>query len=64
MFSYAYYILVKEAYQIEQALNEWDENNYPEARKQRDKRLKDLMDAIYTLQEHEKLQCAFRGEVT
>ena len=54
MFSYAYYTIIKESQQLQKALSEWDEKNYPEARKQRDKRLKDLTDAITVLQQHEK----------
>jgi len=44
--SYALKILNDEKFRIEQALSEWDLNKYPEARKERKKRLEDIDNII------------------
>jgi hypothetical protein len=47
--NYAIETLEKEKALIEKALNEWETKQYPEAKKQRKKRLNELNNAIITL---------------
>lgn len=47
--NYAIETLEKEKALIEKALTEWETKQYPEAKKQREKRLKELDNAIITL---------------
>jgi len=47
--SYAIEVLEKEKALIEKALNNWESKEYPEAKKERDKRLKELNEAIEKL---------------
>ncbi len=44
--NYAIEVLEKEKQLIEKALSGWDLDKYPDARKERDRRLKDLKKAI------------------
>jgi len=44
--SYAIEVLEKETAILEKCLSKWQEENYPEARKERNSRLKDLVKAI------------------
>jgi len=47
--NYAIEVLEKEKALIEKALNNWECKEYPEAKKERDKRLKELNEAIKKL---------------
>lgn len=49
--TYAIEILEKEKAILEKCLSEWDEREYPEAKKEREKRLKDINKAIEKLNE-------------
>ena len=44
--NYAIEILEKEMQLLEKCLSKWDEENYPEARKERNDRLRNLVKAI------------------
>ena len=47
--TYAIELLEKEKRQLETILNSWEVNHYPDARKERDNRLKDINDALEKL---------------
>lgn len=49
--NYAVQLLEKEKEMLEKILSEWDETEYPEARKDRDKKLKDLNKALKLIQD-------------
>lgn len=49
--NYAIETLEKEKALIEKALNEWECKEYPEAKKEREKRLNDINNAINKLNE-------------
>lgn len=49
--NYAIEILIKERDLITRCLNEWESKEYPEAKKERDKRLKELNEAIKKLED-------------
>jgi len=44
--NYAVKILKEEKYRLVKALNDWDEEKYPEARKERNNRLKEINEAL------------------
>jgi len=44
--SYAIEVLEEERKLLEKCLSKWDEENYPEARKERNEKLKNLVKAI------------------
>lgn len=46
---YAIFILEKEKGYIEKCLSEWQSENYPDAKKERDKKLKSINEAITKL---------------
>lgn len=51
MNNYAIEILENEIRLLEKCLSEWDINRYPESRRIRDKRLKDLQNALDKIKE-------------
>ena len=54
--NYAIETLEKEKALIEKALTEWETKQYPEAKKQREKRLEQLEDAIDLLNSNENFR--------
>ena len=51
---YAIETLVNEKKILEKCLSEWESKNYPEAKKQREKRLSDLNEAIKVIEFHSR----------
>lgn len=47
--NYAIKILEDEKSSLEMALNKWESKEYPNAKKEREKRLKDINEALYII---------------
>lgn len=52
----AIFILEKEKHLLKQCLKGWKKENYPEAFKQRNKKLKEISEALETLKQKESLK--------
>ena len=50
--TYAIEILQHDKKLLEQCLNGWEADHYPEARKDRDRKLQEIIEAINILQKH------------
>ena len=55
--TYAIQLLEAEKRQLETVLSEWELDHYPEARKVRDERLKDINEAIQLITNLNQIKC-------